>query len=80
MIYFDNGATTFPKPVSVLNAVNRALRLYGANPGRGGHSMSLKASEIMYECRSNAAKLFDAQSPDKIIFTYNCTTALNYVI
>lgn len=80
MIYFDNGATTFPKPASVINAVNRALRLYGANPGRGGHSMSLKASEIMYECRSNAAKLFDAQSPDKIIFTYNCTTALNFVI
>lgn len=80
MIYFDNGATTFPKPASVIHAVNRALRFYGANPGRGGHSMSLKASEIVYECRENASKLFGAESADKIIFTYNCTTALNFVI
>lgn len=80
MIYFDNGATTFPKPRTVVNAVDRALRYYGANPGRSGHNMSLKASEIMYDCRKNAAELFNADSPEKIIFTYNCTAALNYVI
>lgn len=80
MIYFDNGATTFPKPRAVVNAVDRTLRYYGANPGRSGHNMSLKASEIIYDCRRNAAKLFNADSPEKIIFTYNCTTALNYVI
>lgn len=80
MIYFDNGATTFPKPSAVVNAVDRTLRYNGANPGRSGHNMSIKASEIMYECRSNAAKLFNASSPEKVIFTSNCTTALNYVI
>ena len=80
MIYFDNGATTFPKPRAVVNAVDKTLRYYGANPGRSGHNMSLKASEIMYECRKNAAELFNADSPENIIFTYNCTAALNYVI
>ena len=80
MIYFDNGATTFPKPRAVVNAVDKTLRYYSANPGRSGHNMSLKASEIMYECRKNAAELFNADSPEKIIFTYNCTAALNYVI
>lgn len=80
MIYFDNGATTFPKPHAVVNAVDRTLRYYGANPGRSGHNMSLKASEIIYDCRKNTAKLFNADSPDKIIFSYNCTAALNYVI
>lgn len=80
MIYFDNGATTFPKPRAVVNAVDKTLRYYGANPGRSGHNMSLKASEIMYECRKNAAELFNADSPEKIIFTYNCTAALNFVI
>ena len=80
MIYFDNGATTFPKPRAVVNAVDRTMRYYGANPGRSGHNMSLKASEIMYDCRKNAAKLFNADSPEKIIFASNCTAALNYVI
>lgn len=80
MIYFDNGATTFPKPESVVNAVNRTLKIYSANPGRSGHKMSMKASEIMYDCRNNAAKLFSVESPENIIFTQNCTVALNIVI
>ena len=80
MIYFDNGATTFPKPPTVINAVNNTLRSFGANPGRSGHKMSIKASEIMYECRQNTARLFELDKPENIIFTNNCTTALNFVI
>lgn len=80
MIYFDNGATTFPKPATVIKAVNDTLRFHGANPGRSGHKMSMKASEIIYNCRVNVAKLFDVDNPEKVIFTNNCTTALNYVI
>ena len=37
MIYFDNAATTYPKPMAVTNAVRTALQKYGANPGRSGH-------------------------------------------
>ena len=80
MIYFDNGATTFPKPLSVRKAINEAMSAYGANPGRSGHKMSVKSSEIMYSCRDNAAKLFGSENPENIIFTLNCTTALNTVI
>lgn len=80
MIYFDNGATTFPKPLSVRKAINEAMSYYGANPGRSGHKMSVKSSEIMYSCRENAAKLFGSENPENIIFTLNCTTALNTVI
>lgn len=79
MIYFDNGATTFPKPENVIRAVNLTLRS-GANPGRSGHRMSLAASKIIYDCRVNCAKLFDLESPESIIFTLNCTSALNTVI
>ena len=74
MIYFDNGATTFPKPPEVIYAVNSAMRDHGANPGRGGHKMSLKASEIIYGCRKKAAGLFGAGDPENIIFTVNCIT------
>lgn len=80
MIYLDNGATTYPKPTMVYKAVNRALTSYGANPGRSGHYMSMKASEIIFECRKNVARLFDIENPENIIFTNNCTTALNTVI
>ena len=80
MIYFDNGATTFPKPPSVIRAMNQTMRLYGANPGRSGHKMSLKASELIYDCRVNTAKLFGAEKPENVIFTQNCTAALNTVI
>lgn len=79
MIYFDNGATTFPKPKSVVNAVNFAMNNC-ANPGRSGHRLSIKSSEIIYECRQNLAKLFDTDKTEKVIFTNNCTTALNTVI
>ena len=68
MIYFDNGATTFPKPKSVINAVNYAMNNC-ANPGRSGHRLSIKSSEIIYECRQNLAKLFDIDKTENVIFT-----------
>ena len=80
MIYLDNGATTFPKPASVTSSVNKALRYFSANPGRGGHKMAIKASEIVYNTRLKAASMFGVNDPSRIIFTNNCTTALNTVI
>ena len=51
MIYFDNGATTYPKPRSVLNAVNEAVSQYSFNSGRGGYKESLKAAEKIFSVR-----------------------------
>lgn len=80
MIYLDNGATTFPKPPAVLHAVSRALQSAGGNPGRGGHPLAARAEEVIYACRKTAARLFDAENPESIIFTDSCTTALNTVL
>ena len=80
MIYFDNGATTFPKPKGVIIAVNKVLQKYGANPGRSGHDLSLKSAEIMYDCRKSLAEFFHISSPENVIFTNNCTCAINTVI
>lgn len=80
MIYLDNAATTSPKPQSVLVAVNRALKQYSANPGRSGHEDSQKAAMAVYECRKRAALLFGAPAEDKVVFTLNCTHAINYVL
>lgn len=51
MIYFDNAATTYPKPPEVIKTMSRATVRYGANPGRGGHKMSYLTSEAVYETR-----------------------------
>lgn len=80
MIYLDNGATTFPKPNSVKNNVNKSLLKYSANPGRSGHSLSLLAAEEIYKCRKSIQKLFNVENEEEIIFTLNCTMSLNTVI
>lgn len=78
-VYFDQAATSYPKPLPVLRAVNDALRIYGGNPGHGGHRMAMRAAEKVYETRQLAAALFGAE-PENIIFTLNCTHALNIAI
>ena len=79
MIYFDNAATTFPKPQSVLKAMSQAAANFGANPGRSGHSLSIKTSEKIYGVREKAAKFFGAE-PENVVFAFNCTHALNMAI
>lgn len=80
MIYLDNAATTFPKPQQVMNAVNYALKNYGANPGRSGHDLSIATAEEVYRCRSDAADMFHAPGPECVAFTLNCTHAMNMVL
>lgn len=79
MIYLDNAATTFPKPDSVINAMVYAQKFVGANAGRGGHRMTMRAGEMVYSAREKAAEIFSADS-ERVIFTNNCTTALNTAI
>lgn len=79
MIYLDNAATTFPKPQSVANATAYAIRKLGANPGRSGHNMSINAANAVYECRKAVSKFFNASGPENVIFTINCTYAINMV-
>ncbi len=76
MIYLDNAATTWPKPESVYQAVDDCLRLMGANPGRGGHSMARQASLLLYEAREGLAELFGIEDPNQIVFTHNATDAV----
>ena len=79
MINFDNAATTWPKPVSVRNAVSEAMVLYGGNAGRGGHELTRRTSEMVYSVRETAAEFFGAK-PENTILCLNCTHALNTAI
>ncbi len=80
LIYLDNAATSGKKPQSVINAVSNALKQYSANPGRSGHTLSLNAQEQVYYCRKKCAKMFGAKDESGVVFTKNCTEALNMVI
>lgn len=79
MTYFDNSATTFPKPKRVRQAVQTAFERYGANPGRSGHTLAMNTAMKIYECREEAASLFGGQLED-VIFTSNCSHALNIAL
>lgn len=81
MIYFDNSATTYPKPRVVVESVKQAIEFYGGNPGRGGHSFSMRVSEKIYMVRKKIADFFgDTIAANQVIFTSNCTMALNIAI
>lgn len=80
MIYLDNAATSYPKPEEVYKAVDKCFREYGANPGRSGHKLALKAGRSIYETRELMCQLFNIDNPMQIIFTYNATDSLNLAI
>ena len=78
MIYLDNGATSFPKPQAVSQAVARALE-QGANPGRGGYGAAMEAGNLVLNCREAAGRLFHCK-PEQVVLTANCTQGLNIAI
>lgn len=80
MIYFDNAATTYPKPSPVYDETLRCLKQYCGNPGRSAHQLSMEAARKIYECRERIADLFGHSAPEDITFTYNASYALNIAI
>ncbi len=77
MIYFDNAATTFPKPKIVYDTIMDSMMNYGANPGRSGHRLALKSGRGVFETRQLLSQFFKTGNPMNIIFTFNCTESLN---
>lgn len=80
MIYLDNAATSYPKPSVVIASVSEALTSYGGNPGRSGHTMSVKVGEKIYNCRETVSDYFNAYGGENVIFTSNATHALNLAL
>lgn len=78
MIYLDNGATSFYKPGAVWASMRDAMATC-ANPGRGGYPAAMAAAQRVYDCRAQAAGLFDCDE-DQVVFTSNCTHGLNIAI
>ena len=79
MIYLDNAATGGFKPSAVLNSANTVLKYLSANPGRSGHRLSVKGAELVYRSRLAISNAFNCPV-DRVVFTKNCTEALNTAI
>ncbi len=79
MIYFDNAATGGRKPDTVLTAVSSAIKVC-ANPGRSGHKLSLSCAMLVQNARNALNIFFDGYGFDRIVFTKNCTEALNIAL
>ncbi len=80
IIYLDNAATSWPKPDAVGAAMVDFLATKAGNPGRGGHTLSRKASQVLEHAREKLANLVHAPAPERIILTHGCTDALNLAI
>ncbi len=79
MIYFDNAATGGRKPDSVLSAVAAAIKVC-ANPGRSGHKLSLSCAKLVQDCRHELSATFHGYGYERVIFTKNCTEAINIAL
>ena len=80
MIYFDNAATGGNKPRRVIDAAENAIRYLSVNAGHSGHKRAILAEEYVYKTRKLLQNFFNAEKCERIVFTKNCTEALNIAI
>lgn len=80
VVYFDNAATSFPKPESVYRAQDHISRTCAANPGRGGHYLAHEAAKIVLNARIDLARFFNINDCAQIAFTFNATEAINVAL
>ncbi len=79
-IYMDNSATSFPKPPAVIEAMVDFATDCGASAGRGAYVEAQACGVMLSLCRARIAKLINAESADRIVFTMNCSEGLNIAI
>lgn len=79
MAYFDNAATTFPKPDSVYEFMSEFYKNSGANAGRGNYGMAQSAGALLKDTRKRIQELFHCPVK-QVVFTPTATIALNIII
>ena len=80
MIYFDNAATSGNHPNSVIDGLTNAVKYLSVNAGRSAHKLAVTAEEKIYKTRKAICSFFNADKIERVIFTKNCTEALNLAI
>ncbi len=78
-LYFDNAATTFPKPEEVYQALDMANRELAVNAGRGSYALARRASQIILDTREALRKLTNASEVAEVVITASATLACNQI-
>lgn len=80
MLYFDNAATTYPKPEQVYKEMDRLTRECAVNSGRGSYKKAENASAVINETRKKVSEFMGAENAEDVIFTSSATEAANRVL
>ncbi|MFN2341579.1 MAG: aminotransferase class V-fold PLP-dependent enzyme [Halanaerobium sp.] len=80
MIYFNNAATSCPKPEAVYQAVDDFFRNSGMNPGRSGSAAKMDADRMIFKAREEIANFFSIKDSSHLVFNSGATESLNTVI
>ena len=80
LIYLDNAATSYPKPEAVYAFMDSFYRRCGVNPGRSGYDLCMEAGQLVEDTRKRLAACFGGRDPNRLVFSYNSTDALNLAI
>lgn len=80
MIYFDNAATTFPKPDSVYEEMDKFYRNNGVNIGRGQYSLASEAAKLANETRELISGMFNCSADKEVVFTSSATESINIIL
>ncbi len=78
--YFDNAATSHPKPSGVARAVQRYFDEIHASAGRGAYREAVASGHVLDGGRDALRRLFGCSPADHVIFSLNGTDALNLAI
>lgn len=79
MAYFDNAATTYPKPECVYDFMDEFYRKSGGNAGRGNHKIAQTSGELILDTRKRIQELLHCHAK-QVVFTPTATIALNIII
>ncbi|HCH92839.1 MAG TPA: cysteine desulfurase, partial [Clostridiales bacterium] len=79
MIYLDNAATSRFKPKCALDALLFDVS-HSANSGRGSHDEAVDKSIRIQKCRDYLLSMLGASEEYSLVFTKNCTEAINLAI
>jgi cysteine desulfurase family protein len=79
--YFDNAATTFPKPEPVYQFMDQFFRTHGVNPGRSGHELAVQTETMITQTRSMLGEFFGySGDSSRVTFSLNATDSMNLAL
>jgi cysteine desulfurase/selenocysteine lyase len=80
LIYLDNAATSFPKPEETYVFMDSFYRTHGVNPGRSGFDLCMETGQMVDDTRKQLCRFFNGTDPNRLVFSYNSTDALNLAL